>query len=250
MTDGICPFAFQVQGVKTFESNNALARVGFCDHTASGYYSTILDPNFWNSRNTSPHFAIARDGRIAQMINIFDTAWCQGTVLGPKLLWPHNQDLILETGTNNPNAWFISTEHEDEAIPDPVWPEEQYQADLKVKRWCIDEVKRVINKDLMRFGIDSLTGHFMWDQATRLHCPGWNWPQKRLYQDLVGVQPMKDGWVKEDNFWILYNNNIPVLKIGSTDGTAPGRISKLFGDQYLWLINNNTQAAWSATEGD
>lgn len=61
--------------------------------------------------------------------------------------------------------------------------------------------------------------------------------------------------VSEGNFIVTYNNNIPVTRIGSTDGNFPGRMSKNFGGNWLWfrtLDDNGNLVApyWSATEGD
>jgi hypothetical protein len=39
--------------------------------------------------------------------------------------------------------------------------------------------------DVMRFGLDSLTGHYMFDGVDRAHCPGSGWPRQRLFGDLT-----------------------------------------------------------------
>ncbi len=65
------------------------------------------------------------------------------------------------------------------------------------------------------------------------------------------VIPGREGWLKEGNFQVLYNSGVPVLRFGSTDGSFPGRISKNFGGQWIWLRNDaHGQAVWSAEEGD
>jgi len=56
------------------------------------------------------------------------------------------------------------------------------------------------------------------------------------------------GWRSEPPFQVLYNGSVPVLRIG---GGLPGRISKLFGERYLWLrLGEKGMAYWSAEEGD
>ena len=179
---GWCPFADQVEGLieGMCWNRGGAERVGFCDHTAEGYYSTLTRASFWNGTQTSAHFAISKKGQVAQLVNIFDTAWAQGK-LGPHVVWPPYPEMEY----HNPNGYLISIEHEDETEPDMVWPEAMYRADLRVKRWCMAEVKRITGKDLLRFGLDSLASHAMFDQVTRLHCPGDNWPRIRLYQDLL-----------------------------------------------------------------
>lgn len=186
---GWCPFAQQIEGVTTFELGGDV-RAGFCDHTAGGFYSTMQSAAFWNGQGVSTHFAIARDGRICQMVNIFDTAFAQGR-LGPKVTWPPFDAL----GRENPNLYLISTEHEDAEtvngktrfIPGSQWTEAQYQADLKLKRWCVDELTIHTGTSPLRFGIDSLAGHYMFDGVNRAECPGRFWRdeyRQRLWRDL------------------------------------------------------------------
>lgn len=197
MTDGWAPFAEQMSRAVLNYDAGYLDRVGFCDHTAGGFYRTLTDPSFWEGAGVLVHFAIARDGRIAQLCNIFDSPYAQGR-LGPVVTWPP-YDLM---NRRNPNGYLISTEHEDAEtvngktvfVPNAAWTPEQYAADLKVKRWCIEEVRRVTGKNLMRFEIDSLTGHHMFDGVNRAQCPGPAWRneyRQRLYNDLTGGDPME-----------------------------------------------------------
>ena len=178
MTTGICPFATFIPGVTRF-SPGYVDRVGFCDHTAAGYMRTMKRPDFWNEAGVSVHFAISKTGEIVQLVNIFDTAFAQGQ-LGPGVTWPR----FDEMGRGNPNGYLISTEQEDETELNMVWPEAMYEADLRVKRWCIEECKAQ-GMDVMRFGFDSLTGHYMFDGVDRAHCPGTGWPREGLFADLT-----------------------------------------------------------------
>lgn len=189
--DGWCPFAERITGVTTFDAYH-IGNVGFCDHAAGGFYSTMQRASFWNGQGVSTHFAVARDGRICQMVSIFNTAFAQGR-LGPVVSWKPYEAM----GKQNPNLYLISTEHEDAEtvngqtrfIPGSQWTEAQYQADLKLKRWCIEEVKRVTGGNVMTFGLDSLAGHHMFDAVNRAECPGRFWRNEyraRLYADLNG----------------------------------------------------------------
>lgn len=202
MTDGLCPFAEQIRGGDQLIgwSPGYVDRVGFCDHTAGGFFSTMTRVSFWNDPNgdgntsdaVSVHFAISRQGDILQVLNIFDTAFAQGR-LGPTVSWPP----YAAMGRRNPNGYLISTEHEDAFslngrtvfIPGSEWTGAMYDADLRVKRWCVEEVARVKGLDLLRFGLDSLAGHHMFDSVNRAECPGRFWRdqyQRRLFDDLTG----------------------------------------------------------------
>ena len=84
-------------------------------------------------------------------------------------------------------------------------------------------------------------------------CPSDRIPWSQILSRLgAEKQPLpaawSDGWRSEPPYQVLYNYAVPVLRIG---GGLPGRISKLFGDRYLWLrIGENGVAYWSEEEGD
>jgi len=76
------------------------------------------------------------------------------------------------------------------------------------------------------------------------------WPE--LMSRLSSARPQPtggtNGWRAEPPYQVLYNGSVPVLRIG---GGLPGRISKLFGDRYLWLrLGEKGVAYWSTEEGD
>lgn len=276
---GWCPFAERILGVTSF-SDQPLDPAGFCDHAAGGFLSTMRRPDFWNNAGTSVHFAIGREGSIIQLVNLFKQAWAEGRdargqsvgPTSPGVTWPPFDG-------RNPNGLLISTEHEDAEtvngqthfITSSEWTEAQYQADLRVKRWCVEEVKRVTGADLMRFGIDSLAGHHMFDPVNRKECPGAYWRNEgrnRLWDDLGGVPDVadvKNGWVHEAPFWCFYNDGFCGERRGSTDGKFPFRISKAFGDPadggaWWWLRKGgarissgapvSSDAYWTKEEGD
>jgi hypothetical protein len=83
-------------------------------------------------------------------------------------------------------------------------------------------------------------------------CPSDRIPWDELLADLGGTppprEPVSDGWRTEPPYQVLYNGSVPVLRVG---GELPGRISKLFGERYLWLRRGSSGVAyWSIEEGD
>lgn len=227
---GWCPFATQVEGVTKFTSGGE-PKVGFCDHTAGGFYGTLADPGFWNRQGYSVHFGISRNGEVCQVVNIFDTAWAQGLdsrgmAVGPDspgVSWPP----FAAMGKRSPNNYLISTEHEDyesvngvsRAIPNSEWTEAEFQADLKVKRWCYEETRRVKGTDLMPFGLDSLASHHMFDPVNRAYCAGKFWREQyrvRLH-GLLGVPPVD---VLQQEEIMQRHNSISTRLQGATGGVA------------------------------
>lgn len=268
---GLCPFAEYIPGVMT-QGPIMADHVGFCDHAAGGFMSTMRRAEFWNGQGVSAHFAVGRDGAIIQLVNIFDQAWAQGR-LGPTVTWPP----FNEMGRRNPNQYLISVEHEDwfidntgkaRAVPGSEWTPLQYQSDLRLKNWCAIEVERETGRDMFRFGLDSLAGHHMFDGVNRANCPGTYWRneyRQRLDNDLnpqEGDMSNLNGdgsqrIVSNGPFIEVWNGAVPVIRYGSSDGQYPGRISKNFGGQWLWLRGlddnnppNLVPLQWSAVEGD
>lgn len=210
MTDGICPFADDYLDPSLLIGwiPGMFDRVGFCDHTAGGFYNTLTREEFWNDPNgdglsgdaVSVHFGISQTGRIVQVLNIFDTAFAQGRL--SSVSWPR----YAQMKQRNPNEYLISIEHEDKLVTNAEWSEAMYQSDLRLKRWCIEECKRVHNLDLMRFGIDSLTGHYMFDPVNRAYCPGTGWPRERLFHDLVTSKPIEEPMIYRLNGPDIFEN--------------------------------------------
>lgn len=199
MTAGICPFVENLtaeMAPHTYQRGGP-AKVGFCDHAAGGFYTTLRDVGFWSGRGVSVHFSVARDGRACQLVNLFDVAYGQG-ILNDVSWEPYFGEMEMQ----NPNLYLISTEHEDAEtvdgrtvfIPAAEWTAAQYATDLRIKRWAIEEAGRE-GMDLMRFGLDSLAGHFMFDGRNRVNCPGPAWQREyreRLFADLTGQQEEAD----------------------------------------------------------
>lgn len=242
---GWCPFATQVEGVTQYTTGGD-AKVGFCDHTAGGFYTTLADAGFWNRQGYSVHFGISRKGEVCQIVNIFDTAWAQGLdsrgqavgPLSPGVSWPP----FAAMGKRSPNNYLISTEHEDyelvngksHAVPDSQWTPAEYEADLRVKRWCIEETLRHTGAELMRFGLDSLASHHMFDPVNRSYCAGKFWRneyRERLFNDLTQQEEEMDPKVKAliAAAFILSIGN-PITDLGPEDRAAIKAVVAALGD--------------------
>ena len=245
MIDGLCPFVEQISGVTTF-TRGYMARVGFCDHTAGGFYTTLRRKDFWVDNGHSVHFGIGRKGEACQLVNIFDSAWAQGRdsngnsvgALSPGITWPP----FAQMGKANPNVYLISTEHEDAItvngqtvfIAGSEWTPEMYAMDLRIKRWCVEEVRRVAKQNLMPFGIDSLAGHHMFDPRNRANCPGRFWRDEyraRLYADLTEEDELA-GIARRNGNMIEFTNpdGFVVLRLGNEDGSDGSRLQVPEGD--------------------
>jgi len=151
----------------TRDQNQPIAVV---HHIAEGYFSTLTDPGFWLSRGSSVHFAVAKDGRVAQLVAIDNAAWGNGRVQHPT--WP----LLTPT---NPNLYTVSIEHE--GFTGDPWPIAQVDASIELTRWVCDVA-----------GIDpsanTIIGHYRIDGVSRANCPGTGWPIDTILYQLQHAQ--------------------------------------------------------------
>lgn len=147
-------------------------------HIAQGGYAAAvkwLQDAEMNS-NSSAHYVLAKDGRVAQLVSVNDGAWANG------LRW--NVDATLPNGgywTNargvrvtpswkdivpgqNPNFYTISIEHE--GYYQETWTPEMYTANNDLLVWIAEQF------DLWWVPYRNLIGHYAIDNVDRPNCPG------------------------------------------------------------------------------
>ena len=76
-----------------------------------------------------------------------------------------------------------------------------------MKRWCIEETRRVQGIELLRFGKDSLTSHHMFDPVNRANCAGKFWRdlyRDKLYIDLTSGESEEE--VVEMVKWVTWDS--------------------------------------------
>lgn len=147
-------------------------------HIASGWWSTLIDPAFWQTRNGgsggSVHFAVSLAGEVVQFVDTADAAYGNGIVLNPS--WP-----LVSLG--NPNEHTVSIEHE--GLTGEPWSQPMYAASLALTRWILKAYG-------LTAGPDTLIGHYRIDSVNRAQCPGSSWPIARYLTDLLEVDMTPD----------------------------------------------------------
>lgn len=138
-------------------------------HIMEGGFQSSID--WMKKAGTSAHFAVRKDGHIAQLVNIFDVAYAngltwddqrgvwidpQGDAVTPA--WP-----LLEPPTN-PNWQTISVEHE--GMSGEAWTEAMYAADQHILAYVQSEIPIEYHVGT------SLIGHCDISPVNRAHCPG------------------------------------------------------------------------------
>lgn len=172
-----------------------------------GGYKSTLDNDLWRHEEwVGVTFGIGLDGSIDQYCSIFDAHWGNGIAGSvPRYNQRGNSRLaaLAQIGRWNPrpsyslgahsldygginllNARSISTEHEDKGVTNVVWTEAMYLSDVKVKKWCLEELNRYGRT--MPVSPEMLVGHFEIDAVNRPYCPGGGYPRPRIYADISG----------------------------------------------------------------
>jgi N-acetyl-anhydromuramyl-L-alanine amidase AmpD len=165
----------------------------------------------------SSHWVIGRDGTTVRVIPDARRAW--------------------HAGTHNATHWGIELE---QGIETDGFTAPQMASLIEV---CRTYVALGVPA---RHAFDGFIGHDETPQgrASGKSDPGFLFNWSKL---VTALTPHADGWFPEPPYQVLYNSGVPVLRIG---GELPGQISKLFGDRYLWLGNEDGTAVWRSVPSD
>ena len=168
-TTGWCPFATPYATPNYWPGNSG--RRAVCLHIMDGTYNGTVGWFQGASSGVSAHFAIAKDGRIAQFVSIDDSAWANGADyanghwLDPEgnIVNPSWADIVLGI---NPNRDTISIEHE--GTPQDVWTDAMRAANTRLLQWLASQVPAFRPYTPHR----NLIGHNEISPISRPNCPG------------------------------------------------------------------------------
>ncbi|MGA7730061.1 MAG: peptidoglycan recognition family protein [Chloroflexia bacterium] len=157
-TTGLCPFADQrITARKRFVGNRGHKAVVL--HIAEGSYLGTLQEFSDNSpAEKSSHFVVAKDGRIAQIVNINDSAWANGLCWQvdhwrvPDCSVRENPTWVDIVPGSNPNLYTISIEHE--GFTGQPLTDAMKAATVRLLRWIAGELNLVYTpgRTLIRHG--------------------------------------------------------------------------------------------------
>ncbi|GAB4214037.1 MAG: hypothetical protein OHK0022_51980 [Roseiflexaceae bacterium] len=165
--DGWCPFALRLPSANYTPGNQGRRAVVI--HVVEGSYDSATAWLRNPQSRASAHFVIAKDGRIAQLVSINDSAWGNG--LGWRdSQWLNPRNRVVQptwpdlTPGGNPNQYTISIEHE--GLFHEPWTQAMYEANNRLLQWIA-----------ARYGLSyvagrTLIGHAALDPLDRANCPG------------------------------------------------------------------------------
>jgi|GEM_PF-2555667 len=170
------PQADKYETTKFYPGN--LGRRAVVMHIAEGSYAAAVKwlQDAQLNPNSSAHFVIAKDGRVAQLVSVNDGAWANGLKWNVDATKPNGGYWTNARGVQvtpswpdivpgqNPNFYTISVEHE--GYYQETWTPEMYAANTKLLVWLANEY------DIWWTPYRNLIGHYAIDNVDRRNCPG------------------------------------------------------------------------------
>ncbi len=143
-------------------------------HTADGTYEgTIL----WienQSSEVSSHYVVAKDGRVTQMVDLKDGAWCNGTstVATKNSYYAKSSLEVVRQRKANANYYTVSIEFEG------FWKDTKGRLTDAQFSAAADLIRQIRAEVKAQFGVDipidreHIVGHHQISPVTRPNCPG------------------------------------------------------------------------------
>ncbi len=129
----------------------------------------------------SAHFVVAKDGRVVQLVDIQDTAWCNGTSQDSKSSKYYKQSTLeyVKNNSSNANSYTISIEFEGLSNELGNLSTRQFNAATELICFIVEEVKRIYDYNL-KVDLETLVGHCHITPNWKPNCPGSAFPYSKL----------------------------------------------------------------------
>ena len=141
-------------------------------HINEGHFESSIA--YMLRTGTSAHFEVGADGRIAQLVGVQDSAWCNGLsyhALTRRWVCPHGHVVSpswdqLDPADENPNWTTLSIENE--GFSGRLLPPAQFQANVDLLVWLGARFPSLVPYTVGR----TLIGHSHLDSVDKARCPG------------------------------------------------------------------------------
>lgn len=220
---------------KNFMSRNGYKPEIFVLHLADGFYPCL-------AQNTSYHYAIGKNGEIAEQVPIDKAAWTQGVLRSPtaKLII----DNYNKNRSYNPNwncigiecAGFYNDFYSNKVLKEKGCkgnlPDKQVDGIIEAIQYCNDLIQKQYGYKIP-YDRDHIIGHYEINPVTRSSC-GKNFPYDYIIDKLNGKEPVKknDIPVEEDNKTDFKVGDIVILN---------GKLFASSTDNIQGKVNHNNE---------
>lgn len=129
----------------------------------------------------SSHFVVAKDGRVVQLVDIKDTAWCNGTSIdASNSRYYKNSTIDVVRNTKaSANDYTVSIEFEGLSNENGELTDVQFTTAVGLIKHIKSEVKRLYDYDI-DYTLDEIVGHCHITPKWKPNCPGKDFPFERL----------------------------------------------------------------------
>lgn len=162
-------------------------------HMTQGSYEGAVS---WLSNpksSVSSHFVVSKKGEVTQLVDIRDTAWCNGTSYSPKLTEKSTSNIVKSRNTNA-NLYSITIEYEGVySESGGAITKEQENITISLIEHIANEIKKIYGKDFV-FDREHIIGHSEISPNKKPNCPGEKFPFNSIIVSLN-----KDNDEKGDN---------------------------------------------------
>lgn len=195
---------------------------GYIPHSAVGSFQGVINQQADDSIPKSVHGVISYSGTTVQFLPIFKSPWSSGSHTANRLFVAFENEGGKDTPTTvhepltdaqiTANVHILEDLARFKGVYNDYWHRPTSPTDLRATLYEHNECTR--------FGSLSTA------------CPSGRIPWPVVLERLT---PLKDGWIKEEPFWVFYNDGVPTERKGASDGVNKGRISYNFGGTWWWL---------------
>jgi len=147
-------------------------------HITEGSYDGSISWLCNPASKASAHFVVGRDGRITQLVELTDTAWCNGTSTDPNSSVFYGKSTLeaVRERKTNANYYTISIEHEGYySQTKGNLTSAQLTATIDLIKYIRSEVKRIYGVDIPA-DREHIVGHYQINPVTKPNCPGEKFP--------------------------------------------------------------------------
>jgi N-acetyl-anhydromuramyl-L-alanine amidase AmpD/TusA-related sulfurtransferase len=196
----------------------------------AGAVSWLCNP----ASQASAHFVVAKDGRVAQLVDIKDGSWCNGTSVdlakSPKTHYSKSTLRTVRERKTNANYYTISIEHEG------FWKDGkgkltdvQKKATIELIKHIRSEVKRIFGTDIP-MNREHIVGHYEINPITKPNCPGVNFQFEEIIRAAGGIAAPKPPTPVTNNFKV--GDTVTVKTTATKYATGQNIASFVKGSTY------------------
>lgn len=169
--------------IKQYQSPNKMSRNGWKPdlivfHISEGYFESGIGWLCNPKSQASAHFFVSKQGEIAQMVDIREAAFVNGTSIkeADNRHYSHASSYFVRDRRTNANYYTIGIEHEGfYKDTHGELTDEQLKATIWLTGYIKEQIRQIYGTDI-KLDREHILGHCEVNPITKPHCPGEDFP--------------------------------------------------------------------------